>query len=177
MGKTTLLTMFFRQASGGRIPGIRLAAADLRTREFFADKVNRLESGEPAAGTLSETELTLRLYRGDSRLDLIVKDYQGEHTTLGADQPIQQFFADCDAVFLCLDPEGSPRREDRLKRQQEIETLMERWIERSGKAKTDRPVAFWLQNTIRSSSVWASNPRPATRVPGALRAWSRTFTA
>ena len=28
VGKTTLLAMFYRQAAGGQVPGVRLAAAD-----------------------------------------------------------------------------------------------------------------------------------------------------
>ena len=83
------------------------------------------------AGTLAETELKLRLYHGPARFDLIVKDYQGEHVTLGSDEPIQEFFADCDAVLLCLDPEGSADPAERRRRQQEVENLLERYIERS----------------------------------------------
>ena len=108
VGKTTLLAMFYRQASSGRIPGLRLAAADARSAEYLAEKIAQIESGQPMAGSLAETELKLRLYHGPARFDLIVKDYQGEHVTLGSEEPIQEFFADCDAVLLCLDPEGSP---------------------------------------------------------------------
>ena len=107
VGKTTLLAMLYRQASSGRVPGLRLAAADAHTAEYLAEKIAQIESGQPMAGSLAETELKLRLYHGPARLDLIVKDYQGEHVTLGSEEPIQEFFADCDAVFLCLDPEGS----------------------------------------------------------------------
>ncbi len=108
VGKTTLLAMFYRQASTGRVPGLRLAAGDAASAEYLAEKIGQIEVGEPPAGTLAETELRLRLYHGPARFDLIVKDYQGEHVTLGGDdEPIQAFFADCDAVFLCLDPEGS----------------------------------------------------------------------
>ena len=98
VGKTTLLAMFYRQASSGQVPGLRMAAADARTAEYLAEKIAQIESGEPPAGTLAETELRLRLYRGDARFELIVKDYQGEHVTLGSEEPIQAFFADCDAV-------------------------------------------------------------------------------
>lgn len=142
VGKTTLLSMFYRQASGGEVRGLRLAATDHRTREYFADKINRLECGEPAPATLAETELKVRLYREESKLDLILKDYQGEHTSLGSNEPIHEFFSDCDAVLLCLDPEAAHNRAERLARQQEIETLLERLIERSGSAKTDRPLAL-----------------------------------
>ena len=107
VGKTTLLAMFYRQASTGQVPGVRLAAGDPASAEYLAEKIAQIESGEPPAGTLAETELKLRLYHGPARFDLIVKDYQGEHVTLGTDEPIQAFFADCDAVLLCLDPEGS----------------------------------------------------------------------
>ncbi|MDX2038805.1 MAG: hypothetical protein SFX72_19315 [Isosphaeraceae bacterium] len=144
VGKTTLLAMFYRQASSGLVPGVRLAAADPMTAEYLADKIIQIESGESLAGTLAETELRLRLYHGPARFDLIVKDYQGEHVTLGSDEPIQQFFADCDAVFLCLDPEGSNRPEDRRRRQHEVENLLEKCIEKSVDGMTDRPIALLL---------------------------------
>ncbi len=144
VGKTTLLAMFYREASMGRVPGTRLAAIDPKGAEYLAEKIAQIEAGEPLAGTLAETELTLRLYRGPARLDLIVKDYQGEHVTLGTEAPIQAFFADCDAVLLCLDPEGSGSSADRRRRQQEVENLLERYIDRSDDATADRPVALLL---------------------------------
>ncbi len=142
VGKTTLLAMFYREASGGRVPGVRMAAGDPISAEYLADKIAQIECGEPLAGTLAETPLRLRLYHGPSRLDLIVKDYQGEHVTLGTEAPIQEFFADCDAVLLCLDPEGSDRSTDRRRRQQEVENLLERYLEQSAEGTTDRPVAL-----------------------------------
>ena len=144
VGKTTLLAMFYRQASSGQVPGLRLAAADPASAEYLAEKIAQIESGEPPAGTLAETELRLRLYHGPARFDLIVKDYQGEHVTLGSDEPIQEFFADCDAVFLCLDPEGSTDPAERRRRQQEVENLLERYIDRSDDGTTGRPVALLL---------------------------------
>ena len=102
-----LLAIFYREASTGRVPGVRLAAGDAATAEYLADKIEQIESGQPPAGTLAETPLRLRLYHGTTRLDLIVKDYQGEHVGLGSEAPILDFFADCDAVFLCLDGEES----------------------------------------------------------------------
>ncbi len=84
VGKTTLLAMFYREASSGRVPGIRMAAIGPSTAEYLAARIAQIESGEPLAGTLAETELKLRLYHGPARFDLIVKDYQGEHVTLGA---------------------------------------------------------------------------------------------
>jgi GTPase SAR1 family protein len=144
VGKTTLLAMFYRQASTGQVPGVRLAAIDPPSAEYLAEKIAQIESGEPLAGTLAETELRLRLYHGPARFDLIVKDYQGEHVTLGSDEPIQQFFADCDAVLLCLDPEGSPHPAERRRRQQEVENLLERYIDSSKDGTTDRPVALLL---------------------------------
>src|SRR6476660_6107553 len=95
VGKTTLLAMFYRQASTGQVPGLRMAAANAASAEYLAEKIGQIESGEPPAGTLAETELKLHLYQGAARFDLIVKDYQGEHVTLGSDEPIQAFFADC----------------------------------------------------------------------------------
>jgi hypothetical protein len=141
VGKTTLLAMFYREASAGRVPGLRLAAIKPASAEYLAETIGRIESGEPLPATLSETELNLRLYRGRARLDLIVKDYQGEHVSLGSDAPIRAFFADCDAVLLCLDPDGSPAPADRRRRQQEIEELLERYIEVNDDGTTGRPLA------------------------------------
>ncbi len=36
VGKTTLLAMFYRQASTGQIPGLRLAALDATSAEYLA---------------------------------------------------------------------------------------------------------------------------------------------
>src|SRR5438067_10417097 len=128
VGKTTLLAMFYRQASTGQVPGVRLAAGDPASAEYLAEKIAQIESGEPPPGTLAETELRLRLYHGPARFELIVKDYQGEHVTLGSDEPIQAFFAYCDAVLLCLDPEGSSAPAERRRRQLEVEAVLERYI-------------------------------------------------
>ncbi len=144
VGKTTLLAMFYRQASTGQVPGVRLAAGDTASAEYLAEKIAQIESGEPPAGTLAETALRLRLYHGPARFELVVKDYQGEHVTLGSDEPIQAFFADCDAVLLCLDPEGSTNPAERRRRQQEVENLLERYIDRSEDGTAGRPVALLL---------------------------------
>ena len=114
------------------------------------------------AGSLAETELKLRLYHGPARFDLIVKDYQGEHVTLGSEEPIQEFFADCDAVFLCLDPEGSTDPAERRRRQQEVENLLERYIDRSEDLSIGRPVALLLTKFDR---VLASSARPGREGP------------
>ncbi len=145
VGKTTLLAMFYRQASTGRVPGVRLAASDHRSAEYLAEKIAQIEAGESPAGTLAETELHLRLYHGPARLELIVKDYQGEHVALGSDdEPIHAFFNECDAVLLCLDPEGSTHSAERRRRQQEVEHLLERYIAASHDGTTDRPTALLL---------------------------------
>ena len=144
VGKTTLLAMFYRQASTGQVPGLRLAAVDPASAEYLAEKIAQIESGEPPAGTLAETELKLRLYHGPARFDLIFKDYQGEDVTLGSDEPIQRFFADSDAVLLCLDPEGSTSAVERRRRQQEVENLLERYIDKSDDGTVGRPVALLL---------------------------------
>ena len=141
VGKTTLLAMFYREASNGRVPGLRLAAIGPSTAEYLAAKIAQIEAGEPLAGTLAETELKLRLYQGPARFDLVVKDYQGEDVTLGTASPIREFFADCDAVLLCLDPETSDKPAERRKRQQEVEELLERYIEAGDDATAGRPVA------------------------------------
>ncbi len=166
VGKTTLLAMFYRQASTGQVPGIRLAAVDPASAEYLAEKIAQIESGEPPAGTLAETELKLRLYHGPARFDLIVKDYQGEHVTLGSDEPIQAFFADCDAVLLCLDPEGSAQPAERRRRQQEVENLLERYIDRSEDGTAGRPVALLLTkfDRILARGEGAAGPEQVERL-------------
>lgn len=144
IGKTTLLAMFYREASAGRVPLVRLAAGDAKTAEYLGDRIAQLEAGEPVAATLAETPLRLKLYHGMTRLDLIVKDYQGEHVALGAEAPIHDFFADCDAVFLCLDAAASDQPTDRRRRQQEIELLLERYIEQGDARAAGRPLAVLL---------------------------------
>ena len=62
VGKTTLLAMFYREASSGRVPGLRMAAANPRSAEYLAEKIAQIESGEPMAGSLAETELSLGRY-------------------------------------------------------------------------------------------------------------------
>src|SRR6476646_6609510 len=178
VGKTTLLAMFYRQASTGQVPGLRLAATEPASAEYLAEKIAQIEAGEPPAGTLAETELKLRLYHGPARLDLIVKDYQGEHVTLGSDEPIQEFFAGCDAVLLCLDPEGSADPAERRRRQQEVENLLERYIERSEDLSTDRPVALLLtkfDRLLAGHSGPATDPTEVGELPEDPRSLSGPF--
>src|ERR1700678_2467234 len=74
VAKTTLLTMLYREAVGGRLPGLRLAAADARTADYLSDKVLQLEAGAALPGTLAETELRFHLYHNDTRIELLLKD-------------------------------------------------------------------------------------------------------
>jgi hypothetical protein len=144
VGKTTLLAMFYREASSGRFAGMRMAAADARSAEYLAEKIAQIESGQPMGGTLAETELNLRLYHGPARLELILKDYQGEDVSLGSNGTIQQFFADCDAVLLCLDPAAPAEPAELRRRQQEVEGLLEGYIDRSDDGLIGRPIALLL---------------------------------
>ena len=144
VGKTTLLAMFYRQAASGQVPGVRLAAADAQCAEYLAEKIAQVESGQPMSGTLAETEAQSAAIPRARGFEMIVRDYQGEHVALGSTEPIQEFFAGCDAVFFCLDPEGSSDPAERRRRQQEVEGLLERYIERSEDLSTDRPVALLL---------------------------------
>src|SRR5947208_6783039 len=70
VGKTTLLTMLYREAVGGRLSDLRLAAADARTAEYLSDKILQLETGRALPGTLAETDLRFQLYPGSTRLEL-----------------------------------------------------------------------------------------------------------
>jgi len=144
VGKTTLLTMIYREAVGGRLPGLRLAAADARTAEYLSDKVMQLEAGRALPGTLAETDLRFQLYRAETRVELLVKDYQGEHVELGRREAIHEFLHDCDGVWLCLDLTIVPSPAERLRRQQEIEQLIEDYLADEPRRRMDRPIALVL---------------------------------
>jgi hypothetical protein len=144
VGKTTFLTMLYREAVGGRFPGLRLAAADARTANYLSDKILQLETGQPLPATLGETELRFHLYHQGCRIELIVKDYQGEHVALGREEPIREFLRDCDAVWLCLDASLAASPHPRLQAQQEAEQMIEDYLAAERQEPRHRPTAFVL---------------------------------
>jgi hypothetical protein len=147
-GKTTLLTMLYREAAGGRLPGLRLAAADARTADYLADKISQLEAGRPLPATLAETELRFHLYHAGRRLELVVRDYQGEHVALGRDGPVREFLRDGDSVWLCLDAD-TDTPEGRLRAQQEVEQLVEDYLAALPAGEPHRPMAVVLTKADR----------------------------
>jgi len=144
VGKTTLLTLLYREAVGGRLPDLRLAAADARTADYLSDKILSLENGQALPGTLGETDLRFHLYHKGTRLDLLFKDYQGEHVELGRTEPIRDFLRDCDAVWLCLDAGGLADPAERLRREQEVEQIVEDYLATEAVAALHRPMALVL---------------------------------
>jgi hypothetical protein len=144
VGKTTLLTMLYREAVGGRVPGLRLAAADARTANYLSDKILQLETGQALPATLGETELRFHLYHQGCRVELVVKDYQGEHVALGREEPIREFLRDCDAVWLCLDASLAAAPQPRLQAQQEAEQMIEDYLAAERQEPRHRPTAFVL---------------------------------
>jgi hypothetical protein len=111
VGKTTLLTMLYRESISGRLPGLRLAAADERTAKYLAEKILEIESGQAAKPTLEPTELRFHLFNAGAKIELVLLDYQGDLPE-GSDEGVEAsqhgernrpFLRDCDAVFLCLD--------------------------------------------------------------------------
>src|SRR6516165_137788 len=144
VGKTTLLTMLYREAVAGRLPELRLAAADARTAEYLSDKVLQLEAGQPLPATLGETELRFHLYYQNRRLDLLFKDYQGEHVALGRQEPIRDFLRDCDTVWLCLDVPVADAPAACLQAQQEIEQIVEDYLVVETPGAPPRPMALVL---------------------------------
>ena len=56
---------------------------------------------------------------------------------------MQEFFADCDAVLLCLDPEGRRRRPPTAgSGSKKWKTSFERYLDRSNDGTTGRPGAL-----------------------------------
>ncbi|HEY7155720.1 MAG TPA: hypothetical protein VH575_17285 [Gemmataceae bacterium] len=144
VGKTTLLTMLYREAVGGRLPELRLAAADARTADYLSGKVLQLEAGQPLPATLGETELRFHLYYRNRRLDLLFKDYQGEHVALGRQEPIRDFLRDCDVVWLCLDVPATDTPATCLQAQQEVEQIVEDYLVAESPGAPPRPMALVL---------------------------------
>jgi hypothetical protein len=149
VGKTTLATLLYREGVSGRLPGLRLAAADARTANYLSDKVLQLESGQPLPGTLAETDLRFHLYRQGGRIELLLKDYQGEHVELGRSESIRDFLRDCDAVWLSLDAGIAQDSEERLRRQQEIEQIVEDYLATEPTRGLHRPMALVLTKADR----------------------------
>jgi len=143
-GKTTLLAMLYREAVGGRLADLRLAAGDPATAEYLSDKILQLEAGRTLPGTLAETDLHFHLYHRSIRIELLVKDYQGEHIELHREEPIREFLRDCDVVLLCVDAASVPHFAERLRYQQEVERLMEDYLALEPGRTMDRPVALLL---------------------------------
>jgi hypothetical protein len=142
VGKTTLLTMLYREATGGRLAGLRLAAADAPTATHLADKILQLESGQTLPATLSETELRFHLYHEGSRIELVVLDYQGEHVALGRQEPVRDFLRDCDAVLLCLDAPVTGETGARWQAEQEVEQVVEDYLATERAGEPHRPMAL-----------------------------------
>ncbi len=149
VGKTTLLTMLYREAVGGRLPELRLAAADTRTANYLSEKILQLEAGMPLPATLGETELRFNLYHQGRRVELVVRDYQGEHVALGRQEPIRAFLKDCDAIWLCLDAAPAATPEERLRAQQEVEQMVEDYLAIDPQGSAHRPMSLLLTKADR----------------------------
>src|SRR5262249_4622888 len=67
-----------------------------------------------------------------------------EHVELGRVEPIHDFLRDCDAVWLCLDASTLTASGDRLRRQQEVEQLVEQFLAAEPLRTMTRPVALVL---------------------------------
>jgi GTPase SAR1 family protein len=168
VGKTTLLAMLYREAVAGRLPGLRLAAADARTATYLADKVVQLDAGQVLPPTLAETDLHLHLYHNGRRIELLVKDYQGEHVALGRHEAIRDFLRDCDAVWLCLD--DGPSSADRLRDQQEVEQVVEDYLAVKSVDVPHRPMAILLTKSDLHSNAGDAIQHARDRFTMALHA-------
>src|SRR5262249_8567535 len=142
VGKTTLLTMLYREAAGGRLTGLRLAAADTSTALHLCDKIQQLEAGQALPATLAETELRFSLYHQGTRIELVALDYQGEHVALGRQEPVRDFLRDCDAVLLCLDAPVGGDPTGRWQAEQEVEQVVEDYLATERAGEPHRPMAL-----------------------------------
>ncbi|MCS6850036.1 MAG: hypothetical protein NZ700_02565 [Gemmataceae bacterium] len=157
VGKTTLLTVLYHQAVTGRLPGLRLAAADAATAQHLADKLLALEAGQPLPATLAESDLRFHLYHGEGRLDWLIRDYQGEHVALGRNEPIRDFFRQCDAVWLCIDAQALGDPAESLRSQQEVEQLLEDYLSETATGTIYRPVALVVTKADLLTGPWSKD--------------------
>lgn len=162
VGKTTFLTMLYREAVGGRLPDLRLGAADATTANYLHDRILQLEKGEALPATLAETDLRFHLYHQGSRQELLIRDYQGEHVGVGKEESIRDYLRDCDAILLCLDPQALATRSDTLRREQEVEQVVEDYLKL--KPGLHRPMALIVTKsdllaleTIADEQAWLSH--------------------
>ncbi len=144
VGKTTLLTMLYREAVGGRLPHLRLAAGDAATANYLADKILQLEAGQVLPATLAETELRFQLYHHGTRIEILLRDYQGEHVQVGSQEGIRSFLRDCDAILVCLDPVLLTDPAQALHAQQEVEQVIEDYLALEPLGGQNRPMALVL---------------------------------
>lgn len=142
VGKTTFLTMLYREAVGGRLPDLRLGASDATTANYLHDRILQLEQGETLPATLAETDLHFSLYHDGARQDLEVRDYQGEHVGVGSEEPIREYLKDCDAILICLDAEMLSNRPETLRGQQEVEQLVEDYLKLKPETGLHRPMTL-----------------------------------
>lgn len=165
VGKTTLLATLYREAVAGRLPGLRLAAADQRTAEYLADKVQQLEAGHTLPATLAQTELRFNLYRGDARIELVLLDYQGEHVELGREEPAREFLRECDAIWVCLDAPSAEA--DTWPAEQRVEQLVEDHLAQQDAGQPPRPMAIVVTKADLlegpADGFIAADPFPLTR--------------
>src|SRR5262249_16588012 len=136
--------MLYREAVGGRLPELRLAAADARTADYLSDKVLQIEAGVPLPATLGETELRFHLYYPGRRLDLLFKDYQGEHVARGREERIRVFLRACDPIWLCRDVPVAEPPASCLQAQQEVEQIVEDYLIAESPGAPPRPMALVL---------------------------------
>ena len=137
--------MFYRQASTGQVPGVRLAAVDPASAEYLAEKIAQIESGEPPAGHAGRDRAEAPAL---SRPGAVRPDRQGlpgrarhprhRRADPGSSSPTATPSSSAST------PRARPSPAERRRRQQEVENLLERYIERSDDGTAGRPVALLL---------------------------------
>ena len=145
VGKTTLLAMFYRQASSGRVPGLRMAAADAQERRVSGGK-DRPDRVGPADGRLAGRDRAEapalsrpRAIRPD-RQGLPGRARHARHAR-SRSRSSSRTATPCSSAST---PRARPIPPNARRRQQEVENLLERYIDRSEDLSTGRPVALLL---------------------------------
>jgi GTPase SAR1 family protein len=158
VGKSSLLATLFREATAGRLPGLRLTAGDDTTARYLGEAQSRLESGQQLPATPTTRQLRFTLWHEEKQIELMTLDYSGEELALGGSPVLRDFFSTCDVLFVCLD---LTQQENLLAAEREIQQLLEASPADPAHPESQRPVAL-----LHLKSDLAAAPLPVD-APGA----------
>ena len=145
VGKTTLLAMFYRQASSGQVPGAAAGRGDaaqcrVSRREDRPDRVGPAAGRHAGRDRAAAPALSWAREVRPDRQGLPGRARHARDRTSRSRRSSPTATPCCSAST----PKGSTDPAERRRRQQEVENLLERYIDRSEDGSAGRPVALLL---------------------------------